>query len=175
MTTAADSPPDVERIVRCLNEHDVQYLVVGGTGARLHGAQRLTFDFDSLPATSRENLGRLAAAMRQLNAYLRVEGLSDEEARALPTRIDAEALGRMDISTWCTDAGDLDVLTGIPTRDGGRAFYDELLPRAEYVDVAGVRVLVAALTDIIDSKEWADRPKDREALDELRRLRDGGE
>lgn len=111
--------------------------------------------------------------MRELNAYLRVEGLSDEESRALPTQIDAESLGRMDISTWRTDAGDLDVLTGIPTRDGGRAFYDQLLPRAEHVFVAGVKVLVAALTDIIDSKEWADRPKDREALDELRALRDG--
>lgn len=111
--------------------------------------------------------------MRELNAYLRVEGLSDEEAKALPTRIDPESLSRMDISTWRTDSGDLDVLTGIPTRDGGRAFYDQLLPRAVHVDVAGVTVQVAALADIIASKEWADRPKDREALDELRRLRDG--
>lgn len=173
MTTDAERGPDLERIVQCLDRHAVQYLVVGGTGARLHGAERLTYDFDSLPATSKENLDRLAAAMRELHAYLRVEGLSDEEARALPTQIDAESLGRMDISTWRTDAGDLDVLTGIPTRDGGRAFYEQLLPRAEHVFVAGVKVLVAALTDIIDSKEWADRPKDREALDELRRLRDG--
>jgi hypothetical protein len=173
VTTDAEHPPDVERIVRCLDEHGVQYLVVGGTGARLYGAHRLTFDFDSLPATSRENLERLGAAMRELNAYLRVEGLSDEEARALPTRIDAESLGRMDISTWRTDAGDLDVLTGIPTRDGGRAHYEELAARASHVTVAGVTVPVAALADIIASKEWADRPKDREALDELRRLRDG--
>lgn len=40
--------------------------------------------------------------------------------------------------------------------------------------MAGVTVHVAALADIIASKEWADRPKDREALDELRGLRDGG-
>jgi hypothetical protein len=32
---------------------------------------------------------------------------------------------------------------------------------------------MAALDDIIASKEWADRPKDREALPELRALRDG--
>lgn len=163
---------DVRRLVECFHRHKVEYLIVGGIGAQLHGAERATFDFDSLPATSKENLGRLAGAMRELHAYLRVGGLSDEESMALPTRVDAESLARMDISTWRTDAGDFDVLTAIPTRDGGRAFYDELATRAEQVEVGTVVVRVAALSDIIASKEWADRPKDREALDELRRLRD---
>jgi len=163
---------DVRRLVECLDRHQVEYLIVGGIGAQLYGAQRPTFDFDSLPATSKENLGRLAAAMRELRAYLRVGGLSDEESRALPTQVDAESLARMDISTWRTDAGDFDILTAIPTRDGGRAFYEELATRAESVEVGTVTVRVAALADIIASKEWADRAKDREALAELRRLRD---
>lgn len=161
---------DRARIIECLDEHGVEYLVVGGIGAQLHGATRPTADFDSLPLTSKENLRRLASAMKELNAYLRVEGLTDEEARALPTRLDEESLGRMDISTWRTDAGDLDVLTAIPTRDGGRAFYDDLSRRATRMQVAGAVVWVASLADIIASKEWADRPKDREALPELRQL-----
>jgi len=61
---------------------------------------------------------------------------------------------------------------GDTTRLGGRATYSDILDRASSVDFAGVRVLVAALDDIIASKEWADRPKDREALVELRALRD---
>ena len=168
-----DRPVDWPRIAECLDRHGVEYLIVGGVGAQLHGAQRLTYDFDSLPETSNENLGRLATAMRELHAYLRVGGLSDDEAKALPTQVDAKTLARMDISTWSTDAGDFDVLTGIPTRDGGRAFYEQLRPRAEEFDIDGVTVRVAALADIIASKEWADRPKDREALDELRALRAG--
>ncbi len=170
---AGGPPLDRARIIECLDEHDVQYLVVGGIGAQLHGATRPTADFDSLPATSKENLARLAAAMRDLNAFLRVEGLDDDEARALPTRLDEESLARMDISTWRTDAGDLDVLTAIPTRDGGRAFYDDLAGRATPMQVAGAVVRVASLPDIIASKEWADRPKDRDALPELRRLTGG--
>jgi hypothetical protein len=151
----------------------VDYLLVGGIGAQMHGAVRPTGDFDSLPATSKENLDRLAGAMREeLNARLRVEGMTDEESRALPLPIDAESLARMDISTWRTDAGDLDVLTAIPTRDGGRARFEELVARSERVEVGGVVVMVAGLEDIIASKEWADRPKDREALVELRALRD---
>ena len=139
-------------------------------GAQLHGATRPTSDFDSLPKTSGENLDRLGIALRELGAYLRVEGLTDEEARALPVHLDGATLARMDISTWRTDAGDLDVLTAIPTRDGGRSRYEDLLVRASSVDFGGVPVRVAALEDIIASKEWADRPKDRAALEELRRL-----
>lgn len=163
---------DRDRIIECLGRHRVEYLLVGGIGAQMHGALRPTGDFDSLPATSKENLDRLAGAMRELNARLRVEGMSDEEARALPLPLDAESLARMDISTWRTDAGDLDVLTAIPTRDGGRARFEELVARSERVEVGGVVVMVAGLEDIIASKEWADRPKDREALVELRALRD---
>jgi len=161
---------DRDRIIECLARFRVEYLLVGGIGAQMHGAVRPTGDFDSLPATSKENLDRLAGAMRELNARLRVEGLTDDEARALPLPIDAVSLSRMDISTWRTDAGDLDVLTAIPTSDGGRASYEELVSRAKQVEVGGVAVLVAALPDIIASKEWADRPKDREALVELREL-----
>lgn len=168
----ADPLLDRDRIIECLSRHQVVYLLVGGIGAQMHGAIRPTGDFDSLPASSKENLDRLASAMRELNARLRVEGMTDEESRALPLPIDAESLARMDISTWRTDAGDLDLLTAIPTRDGGRARFEELVARAERVEVGDVTVMVAGLDDIIASKEWADRPKDREALIELRELRD---
>ena len=158
------------RIFEVLDRHGVQYLVIGGVGAQLHGATRPTTDFDSLPSTDQENLGRLAAALSELNAFLRVGGLSDAEARALPTRLDAVSLSRMEVSTWRTDAGDVDVLTMIRRRDGGRTGYDDLVVRATAVQVDGVIANLASLDDIIASKEFADRPKDREALDELRRL-----
>ena len=38
---------------------------------------------------------RLAAALLELNARLRVAGLSDEEAATLPSRIDRDLLGHM--------------------------------------------------------------------------------
>lgn len=77
---------------------------------------------------------------------------------------------RTSVSTWRTDAGDVDVLTVIRRRDGSRTGYDDLVERATAVQVDGVIANLASLDDIIASKEFADRPKDREALDELRRL-----
>ena len=62
---------------------------------------------------------------------------TSSEAAALPTRLDADMLGRMEISTWRTDAGDFDVLTDIPAGDGHRLRYDELVGRAMVQDVNG--------------------------------------
>jgi len=118
-----------------------------------------------------ENLESVAAALRDLNARLRVHGLSDEEAAALPLQLDGVTIGQMEISTWRTDAGDLDLLVDIPSRDGHRVVYGDVVGRAVTI-VANddVTIVVADLQDIIASKEWANRPKDREALPELRDL-----
>jgi hypothetical protein len=118
----------------------------------------------------RANLDRLAAALRELGAGLRVHGLSDEEAKALPVQLDGRFLADSELTTWRTDAGDLDVLTDIPARDGHRLRHEDLAGRASIIQGEQFAVRAAALADIIASKEWANRPKDREALPELHRL-----
>jgi hypothetical protein len=98
--------------------------------------------------------------------------MTDEEARALPLRLDGDMLGRTRVTTWMTAAGPLDVLMDIPDRSGARRGYDDLASRSELLRAVGVVVMVADLDDVIQSKEYADRPKDHDALTELRALRD---
>jgi hypothetical protein len=95
MTDTPGTEPDVEHITAALDRHHVGYLLVGGVNARLQGAQRPTLDLDCLPLRHRDNLARLAAAMTDLNARIRVEGLTDDQARALPVRLDAATLYRI--------------------------------------------------------------------------------
>lgn len=78
---------------------------------------------------------------------------------------------RTEITTWMTDAGPLDILHDIPGRDGRRKTFDHLAERVQLIDQGNRQVRVAALDDIIESKQWAGRPKDRDALPELRQLR----
>jgi len=169
--TTSPGGPDLKRLTDALARHGVEYLLVGGIASRAYGAQRPTYDVDCLPAPSPENLGRLAAAMRDLHARLRVEGLSDEESALLPVQLSGSTLVRMEISTWCTDAGDFDILTSLPDRNGRHMRYQELVERASELDLDGIVLRVAALDDVIASKEWANRPKDHDALPELRSLR----
>lgn len=61
----------------------------------------------------RANLDRLAAALRELHARLRVGGVTDAEAKMLPVQIDSTTLEMAGMSTWMTDAGPFDVLAGL--------------------------------------------------------------
>lgn len=154
-----------------LNDHGIDYLLVGGVGGRLHGATRPTQDVDVLVRRTSPNLDRLSPALQELGARLRAEGLSDEEARALPSIVEREMIGRMEILTLQTDAGPLDVLTDMPGRDGRRYRYEDLRPDAIQAAVApGLVAYLASAEAIIASKEWANRLKDHEALPELRAL-----
>jgi hypothetical protein len=92
--------------------------------------------------------------MKELGARLRVEGLSDEEAIALPVPLDGAWLRDREISTWRTDAGDFDVLCNMPDRTGTRQRYEDLIGRAEPKTFDRSVVMVAALDDVIASKQW---------------------
>lgn len=166
----AENPAfDPEQIIAVFDAHRVEYIIVGGFGAQAHGARRQTFDIDVVPRPGDDNFDRLAAALRDLGARLRVGGMSDEDARRLPVIVDATTLRSFGSSTWMTDAGPVDVLGELAVT-GGRRDYDELITRAVARQVHGIVIHLAALEDIVASKEHADRDKDREALPELRRL-----
>ena len=112
------------------------------------------------------------APYRNYSARLRVGGMTDAEARTLPVQIDATTLDMAGMSTWMTDAGPFDVLAGLEASDGHLVPYEELVVRATLLHGNGFTIRAAALEDIIRAKERANRAKDREALPELRALRD---
>ena len=169
---AADPSFDPGRILVTLERHRVDYVLVGGLGARAHGALRPTSDIDCVPDGSPANLERLAAAMRELGARLRVGGMTDEDSRRLPVQLDATTLRAFGSSTWMTDAGPLDILRELRDRRGDDVPFATLRKRSIDQDIDGIIVHVAGLDDIIAAKEYADRHKDRDALPELRKLRD---
>ncbi len=141
-------------------------------GARAHGASRPTLDIDGVPDSATSNLERLADALRELGARLRVGGMSDDEARQLPVQLDGATLAWFGSSTWMTDAGPIDILRELRDRRGGEVAFGSLRARSVDQDIDGVLVHIAGLDDVIAAKEHAGRDKDREALPELHALRD---
>jgi len=168
-----DGPPlDLGRLIGAFDRHGVKYLLCGGAAATAYGAERPTEDADCVVSRERANLDRLAEAMRELNARLRVARMTDTEAKLLPVQIDGPTLSDLSITTWMTDAGPFDVLAGLESPDGRLVPYEELAKQASVLQGQGFVIHAAGLDDIIRAKERADRPKDREALPELRALRD---
>jgi hypothetical protein len=158
------APLDVERLLGTLDRHGVEYVLIGGMAARLHGSPLLTEDLDITPSMDRANLGRLAAALRDLDARLRVPGLDEPVA----FEFDERSFSAFTSMTLTTSAGLLDLCL----RPDGTKGYPDLAAGAQPYEVFGLRVSVASLADIIRSKQAAGRNKDLQAIPTLRALQE---
>ncbi|MFO7549259.1 MAG: hypothetical protein R6X29_10390 [Acidimicrobiia bacterium] len=158
------APLDPICLFAVLAEHRVEYVLVGGMAAVLHGSPTFTGDADIVPSPTPDNLVRLSAALSDLNA--RIRSLADPDGIAFDPH--PELLASMAMLNLTTRCGDLD-LTFTPAGTGG---YDDVVEGAIVFDVDGTRVPVASLDDVIHSKRMADRPKDRAVLPVLEALRD---
>jgi hypothetical protein len=62
---------DFAGVIRTLVDARVDFIIVGGVAATVHGSARLTRDVDVVYARSPENMGRLVDALAPHNPYLR--------------------------------------------------------------------------------------------------------
>lgn len=159
---AEPAPFDPEAILRSLEEHGVRYVLVGGLAGTLYGSPYVTTAVDITPERSPDNLAALASALEDLEARIRTEGVPG----GLPFDRSAEMLARVEILNLTTRHGDLDIAF-VPAGTQG---YEDLRRHAVELTIHETRVVVAALADVIRSKEASNREKDRLTLPTLRRL-----
>lgn len=156
-----DSPIDPLGILDVLNRHGARFILIGGVAGNVHGSPIPTEDVDVTPEPKPENLERLAAALRELNARLRTGSDPD----GVDFDVSAKALETATIWTLVTDRGDLDVVL----EPAGTYGYDDLRRDAAEVDLGdGLVVWVASVADLIRTKEAAGRAKDQIGLPALR-------
>jgi predicted nucleotidyltransferase len=155
-------PPDLraDEILQRLTARGVDFVVVGGIAAVLHGSARNTFDLDICFATDRANLDALGEVLVGLDARLR--GVADE----VPFVPDGEMLRKVTLLTLSTSAGNLDLLAIPP----GAPPYKRLRRNADRFDLGGFVVNVASIDDLIAMKETAGRPKDQLDIAELKAI-----
>ncbi|MCV7281727.1 hypothetical protein H7J88_19035 [Mycolicibacterium flavescens] len=153
---------DLPRLLATLDRHGVTYVLIGGLAAVYHGSPFPTEDADITPDTDPVNLGRLASALRELKARIRVDGMPE----GLEFACDVEALAAAQTWNLVTDAGDID----IAFRPSGTRGYADLRRDAIAAEIYDVTVEIASLADVIRSKQAANRPKDLRVLPTLREI-----
>jgi hypothetical protein len=153
---------DPERILRVLADRAVRYVLVGATAARLQGFPRLTADADITPARDEDNLGRLAAALRDLAARVYTESIPE----GLAFSCDAATLGRAKVWNFITDAGRVDIIF----EPSGTQGFADLVRAAVTFQVFGIEVRAASLEDILRSKQASNRPQDQQDVIVLRAM-----
>lgn len=154
------SDDHVAEICRVLLSNEVNFVVIGGVAARLHKTGHSTIDIDICPSVDKGNLDRLAKALRELEARLRVEGEPD----GVPFDPHPDSLRQVVTMTLVTKIGPLDLCF----RPAGFAEgYLSLSSNSVTIEVSAAMVPVASLEDVIASKRAAGRPKDIVALPAL--------
>jgi hypothetical protein len=150
---------DALAILQILDRYKVDFIIVGGVCAALHGAPVHTFDLDLVHSRDPENLERLLQALQALDAYYREHG----ERRLRPTLTHLASPGHQ---LLMTSAGPLDLL-GVLSNERG---YAELLPHVRPLKVrADLQVQLLDLATLIAIKEETGRDKDQATLAILRR------
>lgn len=155
---------ELNRLLQRLIAADIDFVVVGGFAAMLHGSGMLTRDLDVCALVSADNIEKLRRVLADLHPVYR---MTPERWSFLEHPAPDVVMNHLYLQT---DLGPLDVLGSI-TGVGG---FDMVRAHAVDVDLLGHRVQVISLDDLIRAKEALGRPKDRMVALELRALRASG-
>ncbi len=166
---------DLAGLLAALDRDGIRFVVVGSAAALAHGLDAAPNDLDIVPDTSPENLRRLDALLRSLDAEAQPEigewrvdsagervWVRDGVVRRIEQR-DPESPITFD-HTYETRLGRLDI---VPEVAGG---YASLSERARTCALAGRRVQVAHPLDVLAGMTRPRRDKDGPRVRQLREL-----
>ena len=153
---------DFRAFLDVLVNADVEFVIVGGLAATVHGSARLTQDIDVVYARSETNLERLANSLVPLAPYPR------GAPAGLPFEWSVATLRGGLNFTLTTTAGDIDLLGEIT----GGGVYEDLLPHTVEIQLFGHPCLCLELEWLIRTKRALGRPRDFETVAELLALRE---
>lgn len=144
---------DLGELAKALNEHDVEYAVIGGTAMMFHGFPRATKDIDLLLPLSHANNRRLRAALKTLP--FNQEALKDLEIESLDKGYSTAIEGDIAIDILFV-ANDMK--------------FDAFRQYLERHDFKSCKVSTLSLDGLIKSKD-TQRASDQLDVTKLRRLR----
>ena len=146
-----DAQPFLGRIAQALNKARLEAIMVGNAAAALHGAPVTTLDFDFMFRKTPGNLKKLKLVADHLDAVV----LKPFHPVSSLYRVVNDDLGLQ-----------LDFMSELH----GVKSFASLRSRARRVDFGEHYVLVAALSDIIESKRALGRAKDLAVLEILEKV-----
>lgn len=144
-------------LIRVLGQNQVEFIIVGGLAATVHGSSRFTKDLDVVYRRTPDNVTRLVNALVNDQPYLR------GAPPGLPFSWDERTIWNGLNFTLITGLGAIDLLGEI-TGGGG---YDDLLPYSVQLQLFDIKCFCLGLERLIYVKRAAGRPKDFEAIAEL--------
>lgn len=156
METLPPKAPDLRRLLGPLVSNGVDFVLIGGMAGIARGSSYPSYDLDIAYARDKGNLKRLVSALGEIGVRLRGAPVD------LPFQLDERTIENGANFTFVTPFGDLDVLADV----AGIRHYDDLVAGSEEKEVFGLPVRVASFDHLIAMKRAANRPKDRNMVEE---------
>jgi hypothetical protein len=152
---------EFETAIQALCDAGVDFIVIGGLSATLHGSAATTYDLDIFfYARTSDNFRRIAEALAPHHPRPR------DFPPGLPFVWDEAAIRSGSLFTQTTDAGDIDLRAEV----SGLEAFDEVKANAILVEAFGRRIAILDLPSLIRAKRAAGRPKDLLVIPELESL-----
>jgi predicted nucleotidyltransferase len=150
----------LSQLLQRLCEAEIDFVVVGGYAAVLHGSNLVTRDLDVCLVLSADNVARLRELFRDLHPTHR---FTPQRLSFLDTPDPGVPLKNLYLQT---DLGAIDFLTAIT----GIGSYEDVVRGAVQVEMFGKQLRVIGVEDLIKAKEALGRDKDIIAARELRAI-----
>ena len=153
---------DINRLLQRLCDAEIDFVIVGGFAAMLHGSSLLTRDLDVCAVLTRESVAKLREVLGDLHP----------EHRLITQKLSFLDNPDPDVNVLNlylrTDFGPVDFLGSIT----GVGDFASVRANAIEVELFGRRCLVMSLDDLIRAKEAIGRDKDVQAVIQLRAIRE---
>ena len=153
---------DINHLLQRRCDADVEFIIVGGFAAMLHGSSLLTRDLDVCAVLTRENVSKLRETLGDLHPAHR---LSSPKLSFLDNPDPDVEVRNLYLQT---DFGPVDFLSSI----SGVGDFDSVRLNSVEVELFGRRCRVMSLDDLIRAKEALGRDKDIQAVVQLRAIRE---
>lgn len=152
----------LSRLLQRLAEHRVEFVLVGGYAAVVHGASFVTRDVDVCLRFSTENLLRLQSALSDLHVFHRMT------PQRLPFEISPDTCHELKNLYLHTDLGVLDCLGEV----AGIGDFETVKRHSREIQLPFGGCLVLDLDALIKAKQAMGRPHDRLTVIQLKAVKE---
>ena len=152
-------------ILNQLHDNHVDFVIVDGVAASLHGGSRVTFDLDVVPRLTPESWRAAVDLLWSLGARPRIPEVVERIRDVEQVHRWRREKGMLALNFRSPDGRtEVDLIVGESDR------FEALRGRAVSVTVGGRTFFVASIDDLVAMKERAGRPQDLLDIVELRNI-----
>ncbi len=153
---------NLKKLLNLLLENEIDFVLIGGFAAVVHGSTLVTQDLDICTSMTIENVEKLREVLKKYNPIHRMN--IDKKLSFIEHPRSLDSLKNIYLST---DLGVLDILS--ETKPAGD--FETIKKNSIQISLYGHLCRVISIDDLIRVKESMKRPKDVQAAEELKKIR----